>query len=851
MTRALTIVLACASMVSGCYRAHLCGEDEVCNLMDDDCDGMIDEGFVSRDGAYRQMENCGTCGVDCRHVFPTASSVACADSIDGPICRLVSCATGQHLAGSGACEPDVVSLCLPCTVDDDCALRMPRARCLDTMSGARRCGTPCDAAHACPRGFVCTPGTEPGNAQCAPTSGFCGCTDATVNTDLACLLHSPTDMNHECAGVQHCGPMGASACGPALMETCNHQDDDCNGLVDDTFVDAMGRYVSRYACGECGVPCVEPGPHMVAMCLPDPMIHCDAHCADGFVDVNRILADGCECHRWNGMGPPPMVGGDANCDGIPDDTTQFVFVTSTGSDTNAGTLAHPMRTIDAASARALSERKDVLVARGIYTGVVHLVGGVSVYGGYAPDFTDRDLVLYTVQIERPDEPGLPPLACDHISGASRFEGFTIAGSDAATEGMGSTAVLLDGCGANVVLADDIVLAGRAMDGTRGVDSSANLAMWGLMSLTQLDGAAGRDGVDAAIADFCPSLAGGVGGRHSCPSADVSGGSGGGASCPPPNFCANGRPCGNGGCTDFTSGGVCNLAAARAVASSNPAPAAGRGLSAGAAGDLTYNAPTDRGVCNFCDDNPTLPRTGVSGGDGAQGIDGGGGAGCPGGPTIDARGIAHGSGGGDGTSGSDGSGGGGGSAGSGYMVSAGTMGGGMMGGCVDQSGGSGAGGGSGGCGAPGATGGGGGGYSIGVLVRLPSGATAGPTFMNVRIVTASGGRGGDGGVGADGGAAGIGGNGGTGAFWCSRTGGRGGDGGHGGRGGGGGGGCGGDSHAVMITTPSGGDGYRASVMMSVRVDSTGVGGDAGRGGFSPGRAGTDGAAGVASPVVLVH
>jgi hypothetical protein len=837
-----------AATLPGCYMAHLCGHDEACNLRDDDCDGRVDEGFVSDDGVYRDVANCGTCGIDCRGVFPTAESVACDDSTDGPICRLVSCAPHTHLAGAGACEPDVVSLCLTCQTDADCALRMPDARCLDTASGARRCGTPCDGATPCPTGFTCMPPTEPGSpGQCAPSSGFCGCTDDTMDVDLACLVRSPTDA-HECAGLMHCGAMGPGACMPALEETCNHQDDDCNGQTDETFRDAMGRYVSRLACGDCAIPCVEPGPHMVATCLAEPSIHCDVECADGFVDVNRIAADGCECERWDGMGPPPMVGGDANCDGIPDDTNQFVYVTTSGSDTNSGSLANPMRTIDAAQARARSEGKSVLVARGIYAGTVHLTSGVSVFGGYAPDFTDRDLELYPVQIERP-EAGLPPVVCDHVTGAARFEGFTVAPSDAAVEGEGSTGIFMDGCGASVVLADVIVLAGRAMSGTRGADSSANLAAWGLSSLTQLDGAPGTDGVDSAIGDFCPPIAGGVGGRHSCRTVDVSGGDGGGATCPG-DICTNGRPCGNGGCTDFTVGGVCNLDAARAVAVANPAAGAGHGPGAGAAGDLTYNAPTDRAVCNFCDDNPTLPRTGVPGGDGASGIDGGGGGGCGGGPTFEADGRVHGSAGTDGTDGSDGGGGGGGTAGSGYEVLGGTMGGGDPAGCTDHSGGSGAGGGSGGCGAPGASGGGGGGYSIGILVRLAAGAT-GPTFTNVRVVTSSGGDGGDGGVGADGGAGGTGANGGTGAFWCSRTGGRGGDGGHGGSGGGGGGGCGGGSHGVMISIPTGGDAYRDQVTTSVTVESTGVGGRAGRGGFSPGRAGTDGGAGAADPVALVH
>ena len=268
-----------------------------------------------------------------------------------------------------------------------------------------------------------------------------------------------------------------------------------------------------------------------------------------------------------------------------------------------------------------------------------------------------------------------------------------------------------------------------------------------------------------------------------------------------------------------------------------------------AGVLTYNAPTDRGVCNFCDDNPTLPR------DSARGGDGSGGArryraasAATTAPVLDsttgldlgrrrapkarrartARAVAARS------------------AGSGYAVIGGTT-----SGCTDRSGGSGGGGGSGGCGAPGASGGSGGGTSTGIVVRLPAGSGSGPTFASTRVVTASGGRGGDGGVGADGGGGGVGGNGGVARFWCARTGGRGGDGGRGGAGGGGGGGCGGGSHAVYVVT-GGADAsaYGAALGMGLSIEETGVAGRGGSGGFSPGAPGTDGTDGAGDPIVQV-
>ena len=847
---ALASALVAALALTGCYESHLCGAPEECNFIDDDCDGLVDEDFRDEAGLYATADHCGSCGVVCDEVFPTALETECRieDEATPPFasCALVSCPPGTHLAGLSACVPDVPALCLSCTTNADCTIRAPGARCVPTDTGQTRCATPCETPLDCPPGFECSGAGATGG--CVPSSGVCACGPDTVGAELGCFVFA-TD-GHACAGVQVCGDAGFSDCGPALAEVCNEIDDDCDDAVDEDFRDASGLYVARLACGSCATPCVEPGPNMVATCSPDPAgalgVRCDVVCQEGFVDVDRILANGCECERFDGGGPPP-VGGDADCDGVPDDTTDFVYVTTMGSDTNPGSLERPMRTLQAALARARTERKSVLVATGAYAGF-DVVAGVSIFGGYSLDFTDRDLDLYPVVLENlTARPGTPALRCRNVRTGTRIEGLTVLGTDATAAGEGSTAVFSDGCDASVSFTDVLVLSGRAADGVRGDSSSDNLSEIGLVSLDQLNGTNGVSGrTGTSTGAFCDTVAGGASGAKTCPGGTVSGGSGGAAACEDPG-CTNGSRCGNGGCTDYTVGGVCDIASVLRDAVSNPAATAGSGLGGGSAGELTYNAPTNRSICNFCDDNPSLGRFGGNGGDGNLGPNGGAGLGCAGLPAFDlSTGTASGGAGTNGSAGANGAGGGGATAGAGYLVIGNTS-----GSCLSQSGGSGGGGGSGGCGAPRAEAGTGGGASIGIAVRLGAGVTSGPSMSDTRIVTASGGEGGSGGIGAGGGSGGTGAPGGNGVHWCARSGGRGGDGGRGGAGGGGGGGCGGGSHGVYIVS-AGSDGaaYADALRATIVVDATGVPGRGGAGGFSPGVSGTAGTDGSGEAVRVV-
>ena len=820
-------------LVSGCYSEYPCAA-ESCDGRDNDCDGEVDETYLDADGRLSDVEHCGGCEVRCAEVFPSAAEVACSVEAGEPACVISACAPGERAAGSGACVPDMPVDCLPCAIDEECALRSEGARCVPDALGATHCAAACDSESACADGYDCTTGL------CRPRSGACACDASMQDASFACELWSPDARS--CPGTRQCKAAGLTECAPLLPERCNGRDDDCDGKLDESFMDEAGRYVTQQHCGECGAACVAQGPHVDVACQPtNRAARCEERCESGWVDVDGLAANGCECQLQTNR--TPVISGDQDCDGEIDPVPELVFVSLTGSDANAGTSPElAVQSLSRGMLLGAQLARPVVVARGIYRERVSLVAGVTLVGGYSPDFTEHDPELYPVWLEAPPgAAGAAVLRCQDIAQPSYVADLTVRASDAIAPGQGSTAVWLVGCTDQVELSRITVVAARGADGQPGADSSAQLAARGGANLAALAGVSGGVG-QSSSGQSCAVLPGGQGGDKLCETASVSGGDGGPAQCAALS-CSNAgaAPCGNAGCSDFTQGGVCDIEAARAVAVPNPSPEPGRGLQPGAAAEATYDAPTNHDTCSFCDDNPSLPRIGGAGGDGRPGAAGSGGAGCDRSGSVDGDGRLGESPGGDGADGQSGSGGGGGSAGAGYAVIGATR-----GRCSSVPGAAGGGGGSGGCGAPGAAGGGGAGSSIGIVIRLSPGSAFGPRLSELRVVTASGGDAGDGGVGAAGGAGGSGGVGGVSTFWCARNGGRGGDGGAGGDAGGGGGGCGGSTFGVYLLHDAADEqpaAYAEQLAQGVRVEIAGSSGRAGRGGFSPTHPGLAGRPGV--------
>jgi hypothetical protein len=194
------------------------------------------------------------------------------------------------------CVEDEVTLCLPCDIDADCAARAAGALCLE-LPDQRRCGIPCSGRNPCPRPFSC----DSALGQCVPEGSFCACEGVSDPVEVACLARG-TAANQYCAGVAMCTPRGLSECTISSVESCDGADNDCNGKIDEDFVDARGRYVGRLHCGACNKPCAPPGEHYEATCVAPGTStpSCQVACSAGFVDVDGIQGNGCECQRFDG-----------------------------------------------------------------------------------------------------------------------------------------------------------------------------------------------------------------------------------------------------------------------------------------------------------------------------------------------------------------------------------------------------------------------------------------------------------------------------------------------------------------------------------------------------------------------
>lgn len=828
--------------------------EEICDLLDNDCDGVIDEGFTLEGQVYGLDEHCGGCDVSCEGRVPYATSARCDPEQLPPKCIAVECEPGYQTVDGRVCVPAEDVLCEPCADDSACTSRSPGARCVavgnpeipETQAQvcARDCGPESLFGEECPEGFECRAVSDEVDAplQCFPSSGHCLCIGQPEGFSIPCSVTSPVNEAFICSGQRGCEGDRFGAC-VLPDEVCDGIDNDCDGVIDNQFRSPAGRYeVDPNHCGRCNVSCNQISyANAETVCDRTPETpRCAMRCLEGFIDLENGTDDGCECELLSEVDQPDGV--DQNCDGIDGDRAVSLFVSKVGADDGEGSLTSPLSTLSRALELASlpnANIRDIYVATGVYSENITLVNGVSLYGGYSLDFRDRDPEEHPTTIL-----GRPPQGAERgtitaltISQGTTLDGFSIYGSNANVPGGNSVAVFILDSTASLTLSHNQIIAGNGGPGRRGeAGGSGALGR---------DGARGSDAISAE-SPTCQDRAsdGGAGGDLSCGGADVRGGAGGDGNCPVSQELNGDIPCASGRASQCRNS--CDEEPCEPLPPPQGAGEAGRGEGVASGGSPTYDRWSNSGSCSLCGLYPSLPHLGEPGENGPRGVNGVEGAGC-----VDPRGYLTSDGewatltGGSGGAGSHGTGGGGGSAGSGFdVVITGP-------GCSDNIGAGGGGGGSGGCGGAEGIGGQGGGGSFAILIAYDSieSPETLPHLIENRITRGIGGQGGAGGSGGIGGLGGEGADGGIASgLLCAEPGGRGGNGGNGGHGGGGGGGCGGISVSVYIS--GSGEALQTYGQLNELVNS-GRAGQGGVGGGSTGNPGLSGEAGLVEDVLVVE
>jgi hypothetical protein len=326
---------------------------EVCNNLDDDCDGQTDEdlhrpvytGPPATRGVGECREGRETCtagvwGVDQPEVLPRPeecngldddcngftddglAAVPCYDGASGcdpgtgacvGVCRLgaKSCVDGAY----GACLGQVQPSAEQCNgLDDDCDGTVDNPPPGAELPGV---GVPCETLGGCPGTTVCD--STLGAIVCQPSAGgveICNGLDDDCDNQIdelpgpgepplcdesgkcaggSCLPELPPGVDHACAAGHYACVNGAIDCVGAVLpepEVCDGQDNDCDGQTDEGDLCDPGSVCYH---GECVLPCKQdefpcPGGKV---CLAGADLGARVACANPGVDECFCVASAC------------------------------------------------------------------------------------------------------------------------------------------------------------------------------------------------------------------------------------------------------------------------------------------------------------------------------------------------------------------------------------------------------------------------------------------------------------------------------------------------------------------------------------------------------------------------------
>ncbi len=476
------------------------------------------------------------------------------------------------------------------------------------------------------------------NAYC--TSGTCFCNTNYYNCNGlwsdGCEINISNDPYHcgDCnTNCYNLSQVSSATCnyGQCVINNCNSPYGNCDGYISNGCEANLSNDLNN--CGVCNKRCGQN-----AQC-----VNGNCQCISGYLNCNGDWNDGCELLVTDDVPDDSFV--DSNCDGVDGDKNKAIFVdTSTGSDSNSGSMSSPVKTITRGIqlASGYSPPRYLIVSEGNYNETFNLSAGVSIFGGYSKANGWKRSNSYIVNVY----PNTSGIMATNITIRTDIDRINIYSADATTAGASSYGMFIQNS-SNIYINRCTIRGGKGGDGANGANGTPGPSN----NPSNMNGLGGQPGCEdsSGLCSTCSRPVGGAGGISVC---GMHGGKGGDAGHDSSYgyWGANGTgPYGTGGAGG--AGGPC--------CRGNQTPLSNQYGQKGADGPDGSNGTSGTSLGTLTATGYSATNSGGNGGNGVNGAGGGGGGGGGGGTVdCDSYGSSGGGGGAGGCAGTGGAGGGG-------------------------------------------------------------------------------------------------------------------------------------------------------------------------------------------------